>query len=271
MSQSMMDPKDVEIVKEAVDPKIMVHEPHGFVRLVNWMGDELAIVNAARVSFHKESTLVDENGNDGSELGEHAHTLGPNPYVHLSSGDKGLLNYLLSHHHGTPFEQGFIAQFHIRLPIFVMREWVRHRVGFSINEESGRYTEMRGDFFYPEKVRTQHGKPGAYTFTDTEDRGIEEWFKGMLKMHSERGYDHYKEALEMGIAKEQARLFLPLNLYTEIRWTCNARSLMNFLALRNDPPAMKEIRDYAEVVEEIFKEKMPNVHRSFERADRVAP
>lgn len=253
----------VEVLNEVIDPRIMIHEPHGFVRLVDWMGDELAIVNAARVSFHKESEWEYLDAPDPLS--------GLQTNKTLSSTDKGLLNFLLSHHHGTPFEQGFVAQFHIRLPIFVMREWVRHRVGFSINEESGRYTEMRGDFFYPEKVRTQHGKPGAYTFTDTEDRGIEEWFKGMLKMHSERGYDHYKEALEMGIAKEQARLFLPLNLYTEIRWTCNARSLMNFLALRNDPPAMKEIRDYAEVVEKIFKEKMPNVHKAFERADRVAP
>lgn len=224
----------------------MVHKPHGFIRLVEHMGPELAIVNAARVSLAKES---EEFGDD----------------------DKGLINYLLKNKHGSPFEHGFIAAFHIRLPIFVMREWVRHRIGFSVNEESGRYTEMRGDFYYPETVRTQHGKPGAYVFKDTEDRGVEEFFKGMLKMQSERNYDHYKEALDMDIAKEQARLFLPLNLYTEIRWVCNARSLMNFLALRNDAPAMKEIRDYAIVLEEVFAEHMPTVHEAFEKAGRVAP
>lgn len=242
----MMQENDIEVIEDVVDPQVMVHEPHGFVRLVDWMGSELAIVNAARVSFHKES----------SELIE---------------ADKGLINYLLKSGHGSPFEQGFMAQFHIRVPIFVMREWVRHRVGFSINEESGRYVEMRGDFFIPQEVRTRIGKPGAYKFERIKDRGVEEWFKGILKMHSARGYDHYKEALEYGVAPEQARLFFGLNLYTEFRWTCNSRSLMNFLALRNDPPAMQEIREYAETIESIFAEHMPNVHASFEKAGRVAP
>lgn len=239
----------------------IVHEPHGFVRLVDWMGDELAIVNAARVSFHKESSYEPLGSEDPIN----------NPQFGLKPEDKGLINYLLAHKHGTPFEQGFIAQFHVRCPIFVMREWIRHRVGFSYNEESGRYTQMRGDFFIPERVRSQHGKPGAYTFTDTEDRGLEEYYKGMLTMSSKRAYEKYEEFLELGVAKEQARLFLPLNLYTEFRWVVNARSLMNFLALRNDPPAMKEIRDYAVTIEEMFKEKMPNVHEAFENAGRVAP
>jgi thymidylate synthase (FAD) len=229
------------------NPIRMVHEPHGFVRLVEHMGPELDIVNAARVSLAKES----------EEFGE---------------DDAGLIRFLLKNKHGSPFEHGFIAAFHIRLPIFVMREWVRHRIGFSVNEESGRYVKMRPDFYYPDKVRTQRGKPGAYTFEESENRGLNDYYQGTLKYQSERDYELYEQFVdEHEIAKEQARLFLPLNLYTEIRWVCNARSLMNFLALRNDAPAMKEIRDYAIVLEDIFKEHMPTVHQAFEEADRIAP
>lgn len=264
-----MDPEDIEIIERAVDPRIMVHEPHGFIRLVDWMGDELTIVNAARVSFHKESEW---EGLEPLEMADDTRELIDIPTRgYLSQADKGLVRYLLTKKHGTPFEHGFLAQFHIRVPIFVMREWVRHRVGFSINEESGRYVEMRGDFFIPEEVRERVGKPGHYEYKRHHNRGVEEWFKGELKMSSERAYDKYTEALAYGVAPEQARLFLPLNLYTEFRWTCNARSLMNFLALRNDPPAMEEIRDYAWHIEEIFKEKMPWIHQCFEEAGRVAP
>lgn len=250
-----------EVLEQVVD-QIMVYEPHGFVRLVDWMGDEISICNAARVSFHKESSYEYENSDGGNIL---------NTTPVLSKADSGLLSYLLKNKHGTPFEQGFMAQFHIRVPIFVMREWIRHRVGFSYNEESGRYVELRPDFYIPEEARTQVGKPGQYTFERHPERGVEEWFKGMLKYHSEQGYDLYRTALELGIAKEQARLFLSLNLYTEFRWTCNARSLMNFLALRAHKDAAGEIQTYAGAIEQIFSEKMPTIHRAFEEAGRVAP
>lgn len=240
-------------VLEKFEEEITVHEPHGFVRLVEHMGDEVAVCNAARVSLAKETEWSDAVD------------------LILKGDDEGLINFLMREKHGTPFEMGFIAQFHCRVPIFVMREWIRHRVGFSYNEESGRYVKMRPDFFYPETIRTQQGKPGAYTFEESTDRGLTDYYKGILKYSSEQAYDRYEQALDMGIAKEQARLFLPLNLYTEFRWTCNARSLMNFLALRNDSHAMKEIRDYAAVVEQIFADKMPYVHDAFEKAGRVAP
>ncbi len=236
---------------------IMVYPPHGFVRLVDWVGDELSVVNAARVSLHKASDYQVRSAHGDSGI--------------LTGADIGLLKFLLREKHGTPFEQGFMAQFHFRVPIFVMREWIRHRVGFSVNEESGRYVELRPDFFIPDEVRTQKGKPGAYTFERIEDRGVEEWFKGMLKYHTDKGFDFYRQALEYGVAKEQARLFLSLNLYTEVRWTCNARSLMNFLSLRNDIHAQEEIRTYAGAIEAIFAEKMPTVHQAFVDNERVAP
>lgn len=253
-----------EPVEDYID-QITVHEPHGFVRLVDWMGDEVSICNAARVSLAKETKWathwpIPPNKGEPS-IGESI----------LKDEDSGLIKFLLREKHGTPFEQGFIAQFHIRVPIFVMREWIRHRVGFSYNEESGRYVQMRPDFYIPEKVRTQTGKPGAYVFEETNDKGKNEYFKGVLKYHSEQAYERYKQMLDEGVAKEQARLFLPLNLYTEFRWVVNARSLMNFLALRNDSHAMKEIRDYAIAVEEFFAREMSTVHAAFEENGRVAP
>jgi thymidylate synthase (FAD) len=235
-----------ELTLTVRDPNQIDLYEHGFVRLVDYVGDEVSVVNAARVSFHKEVRGMQE-------------------------GDKKLIAFLLREHHGTPFEQGFMAQFHIRVPIFVMREWIRHRVGFSYNEESGRYVELRPDFFIPEEGREQIGKPGAYEYVKMEEQGKVEWFKGLLKLHSERGFDYYRQALDYGFAKEQARLFLGLNLYTEFRWTCNARSLLNFLALRNDAPAMEEIRTYAAAIEKIFAEEMPIIHGAFEEAGRVAP
>lgn len=235
-----------------------------FVKLIDWVGDELSIVNAARVSFHNESQWEWDISNTDYDQP------GTGPY--LSKKDKGLIKFLLKNKHGSPFEQGFMAQFHIRLPIFVMREWVRHRVGFSINEESGRYVEMRGDFYLPQKARIQHGKPGAYTFEELdEEKELSVLMSGLIFSNSEDCFHLYKQMVDNGIAKEQARLVLPLNLYTEIRWTCNARSLMNFLALRNAPDSMFEIREYARVLEEIFSEKMPNVYKSFVNNGRIAP
>lgn len=224
----------------------VIFPPHGFVRLVKWQGDELDIVNAARVSFHNESEVFGED-------------------------DKGLINYLLKNKHGSPFEQGFEAHWHIRLPIFVMREWVRHRIGHSLNEESGRYSIMRGDFFHPDHIRMQKGKPGAYTFEKIEDESLYMEFLNDVEEANQHAWSVYKKWLDKGLAKEQARIALPLNLYTEIRWTSNARSLMNFLALRNNPHAMYEIRTYAEAMEVFFQENMPTVYKAFNDNGRVAP
>lgn len=223
-----------------------IFEPHGFVRLVKWMGSELDIVNAARVSFANESLEFDED-------------------------DAGLIRYLLKNKHGSPFEQGFVAHWHIRLPIFVMREWVRHRIGHSVNEESGRYSVMRGDFFEPDHLRIQKGKPGAYVFEVIQDEELYGEFLDDLSEVNQQAWYFYKKWLDKGLAKEQARIALPLNLYTEIRWTSNARSLMNFLALRNSQHAMYEIRRYSQAMEKDFKQHMPTVSQAFELNGRVAP
>lgn len=263
----------MEIELEKYNP---LGDEHSFVRLTDTGGDELSIVNAARVSLHNESELIpvfDETKPSIDFIQDSREVItGTYPISHweLSDKDKGLLNFLLKKKHGSPFEHNWFS-FHIRLPIFVMREHVRHRIGFSINEESGRYVEMRPDFFIPKELRTQEGKPGAYTFVKCEDYDLVDEFMWDLSEHSHRGYTYYKYYLEKGVAKEQARLFLGLNLYTECRWTCNARSLMNYLTLRNAPDAMEEIKLYAQALEEIFEQQMPNVHKSFVENGRVAP
>lgn len=241
--------------------KYVMADNIGFVELINFTGTELDVVNAARVSFHNESDwkLQLTNG----DLGE--------PRGVLSDRDEGLIKFLMKGKHGTPFEMGFMAQFRMRMPIFVAREHVRHRIGHSINEESGRYVELRPDFYIPEKVREQKGKPGAYTYEDTEDKKLEHEFRQDLILNSEICFNLYKKYLDKGVAKEQARMLLPLNLYTEMRWTVNARSLMNYLALRNHPAAQQEIREYAQALEGFFKEHMPVTHAAFIENERVAP
>jgi thymidylate synthase (FAD) len=236
--------------------KFYLSDDIGYVELINNVGTELDIVNAARVSLHKES---DWDHTDTSKSGGV-----------LTEKDKGLLNFLMKNKHGTPFEMGFIATFRLRMPIFVAREHVRHRI-HSINEESGRYVELRDDWYVPENVREQKGKPGAYTFENTKNKALEEEFKNLIEINSRVSYRYYKEMLDKGVAKEQARMFLPLNWYTEMLWTVNARSLMNYLSLRNHPDAQKEIRDYATLMEIIFQQYMPNVHYYWDYNGREAP
>lgn len=269
---------------------IEVFPPHGFVRLVNWHGTELDIVNAARVSFHKESEWAAGPNQQLAKIRAYhalqAAELPIPPALRsevelitdgveeniLSLEDAGLVKFLLKNRHGSPFEQGFQSTWHIRLPIFVMREWVRHRIGHSVNEESGRYVEMRPDFYIPECARTQHGKPGAYTFEfDDKDSPRSDGLRSVIQSQAEIAFSTYRLLLREGIAKEQARIILPLNLYTEIRWTANARSLMHFLGLRNNEHAMFEIRSYAAALERLFGKYMPVVHRTFVDNGRVAP
>lgn len=140
----------------------------------------------------------------------------------------------------------------------------------SINEESGRYVEMRPDFYIPKKARTQVGKPGAYTFEEDVDYVLEGEFLKELEFRSKETYKLYKYFVDEGIAKEQARLLLPLNLYTEMLWTCNARSLMNYLELRAHKDAQQEIRLMADTLEGFFCVYMPNTWEAFNK-ERVAP
>jgi thymidylate synthase (FAD) len=172
--------------------------------------------------------------------------------------------------HGSPFEHNAF-RFHVRCPIFVAREWFRHRIG-SFNEFSLRYARATEDFYVPDAtdVRTQVGKPGAYTFEPVDDE-LAERTRDELRELYEQAYATYERLVEAGVARELARSALPVGAYTQFYWTVNARSLMNFVSLRNSEFAQLEIRRYAEAVEAFFAERMPVTHAAFLTNGRVAP
>ena len=213
----------------------------GEIKLIEYIGDDLSIVNAAKVSF----SSYEDN---------------------MSDKAKGLLNFLLKNKHATPFEH-VVFKFYVKCPIFVAREWFRHRWS-SFNEMSMRYhVPDKIDFFYPEKntIRKQVGKPGSYTFEPFTDQDAifdeVEYQLGLAYSISEKAY---RTLLSKGVAKEIARSVLPVGQYTEFIWTVNARSLINFLSLRNDEHAQYEIAEYAKCIEEnIFKQVLPETYVSW--------
>jgi len=218
---------------------------HGFVRLDGAMADDLSVVNGARVSFARRKTELDDS-------------------------DTGLIRFLMRDRHGTPFEHNAF-RFHVRCPIFVAREWFRHRVG-SFNEFSMRYARATDDFYLPEPedVRSQVGKPGAYSFEPVSEEVAETTREELLAVY-EHAYATYERLVEQGVARELARAALPVGAYTEFFWTVNARSLMNFVSLRAAETAQREIRRYADAVERFFEERMPITYQAFVANGRVAP
>ncbi len=218
---------------------------HGFVRLDDAMASDLSVVNGARVSFARHKAEMDES-------------------------DEGLIRFLMRDKHGTPFEHNAF-RFHVRAPLFVAREWFRHRVG-SFNEFSMRYAKASDEFYVPEPedVRSQVGKPGAYSFESVEPE-LAEQTREELQAVYDAAYETYTRLVEQGVARELARLVMPMGAYTEFYWTVNARSLMNFVSLRAAETAQREIRRYAEACERFFAEKMPVTHSAFLDSGRVAP
>ena len=218
---------------------------HGFVRLDDALAADLSVVNGARVSFARHQTEMDDS-------------------------DAGLIRFLMRERHGTPFEHNSF-RFHIRAPIFVAREWFRHRGG-SFNEFSMRYARATDDFYVPapEDVRTQIGKPGAYSFEAVSD-AVAEVTREELRRVYETAFETYEKLVELGVARELARAALPVGAYTEFYWTVNARALMNFLSLRNSETAQREIRRYAEACEHFFSERMPITYEAFVASGRVSP
>ena len=170
----------------------------------------------------------------------------------------------------TPFEHNSF-RFHVRAPIFVAREWFRHRVG-SFNEFSMRYAKATDDFYVPDRddVRSQVGKPGAYSF-EPVDEELAERTREELRDVYDHAFATYERLVEAGVARELARSVMPVGSYTEFFWTVNARALMNFVSLRAAETAQREIRRYADAVEQFFAEKMPVTHAAFVAANRTAP
>jgi len=205
------------------------------------MGDDSSVVKSARVSYGQE-TKGDE-------------------------ADKKLINYLMKHNHGTPFEH-LNFTFHVKAPIFVARQWFRHRIG-SFNEISGRYVELDMHFWYPDEWRTNNKENKQSSSKRELLRSEVVRYEGELKQSYQNAVRAYHSLLREGIAREQARAVLPLATYTEFYWTVNARSLFNFIKLRTHEGAQKENQDYAFKIFEVVKDIAPWTFEAFENNEGV--
>jgi thymidylate synthase (FAD) len=190
----------------------------------------------------------------------------------------GLINFLVRDRHGSPFEHTSFT-FAIRCPIFVVREFHRHRAGWSYNEESGRYTKLQPEFYVPSEDRklVQSGKPGHYIFSEGE-KWMPKYVKNSIMDANYTAWETYEDMIEAGIAKEVARMVLPLNIYTSFYATCNSRSLMHFLSLRTENEGstypshpQKEIQMVADQMEQHFANTMPMTYDAWNKNGRVAP
>lgn len=221
---------------------------HGFVRVIDYMGNDSSIVQAARVSYGKGTKKLNQ--------------------------DKNLINYLLSHRHSTPFEMNEI-KFHIKLPIFVARQWIRHRTA-NVNEYSARYSILDKEFYVPEKkdIKPQSKSNNQGRSGDISLDEKKEYLK-IIQNNSEIGFENYSKLLnsdeygkvidekKQGIARELARMTLPLNSYTQWYWKIDLHNLMNFLSLRFDYHAQYEIRKYAEIMIKVLKNWVPLTYDAF--------
>ena len=221
---------------------------HGFIRVIDYMGDDAAIVQAARVSYGRGTRKVSE--------------------------DSGLIRYLMRHRHSTPFEMCEI-KFHVKLPIFVARQWIRHRMA-NVNEYSARYSVMDREFYIPAPAQL-----AAQSDANRQGRGAV--LQGdeaaevltLLRDDASRNYDHYAHMLNeasdgtpadetrQGLARELARMNLTLNTYTQWYWKTDLHNLLNFCALRADPHAQYEIRVYADAILDMVRAWVPAAHAAF--------
>lgn len=228
------------IVPEAealIDQEIKVLDK-GFVRLVDYLGGDQRIVQAARVSYGAGTKTVRQ--------------------------DRGLIHYLLRHEHTSPFEQ-VVLTFHCKMPIFVARQWVRHRTA-RLNEISGRYSVMKDEFYVPDaaEMRTQDSVNKQGRSEEPVDAAqAKAWVDQMVDDQNEI-YNHYTEMIEGGLAREIARANLPLSLYTEWYWQIDLHNLFHFLRLRIDPHAQYEIRVYGEALAKCAKAVAPMAYEAFE-------
>lgn len=202
----------------------------GFVTLVDHMGSDLSVVNSARVSFGKRTW-------------------------EMRPRDAKLVKYLWEHKHSSPFRHATV-QLHIKAPIFVLRQWMKHQVGCSWNEASGRYIKFDGDFHQPQFFRLQ-SKDNKQGSEGCLDETTEQQAQDIYWDACDSALRAYEALLGMGVCKEQARCVLPLSLYTECYWTASLQAVMHFLTLREDSHAQFEIREYAKAVRELITPLFP--------------
>ncbi|OUX43620.1 thymidylate synthase (FAD) [bacterium TMED277] len=228
---------------DSIEEKLFTINPvldHGFIRVIDYMGDDGAIVQAARVSY-------------GSGTKK-------------SQDDNSLIRYLMRHWHSTPFEMCEI-KFHIKLPVFVARQWIRHRTA-NVNEYSARYSILEKEFYIPEEENlasqsSTNNQGRGETLSSSESQKVLE----ILKLDSDRSYRNYESLLssdgKSGLARELARMNLPTNIYTQWYWKTDLHNLFNFLRLRADSHAQYEIRVYAEVICDLVRAWVPNAYGAF--------
>jgi thymidylate synthase (FAD) len=222
---------------------------HGFVRVLDYMGDDGAVVQAARVSYGKGTRRVSE--------------------------DQGLINYLMRHRHSTPFEMCEI-KYHVKLPIFVARQWIRHRTA-NVNEYSARYSILDREFYVPEPehlaAQATNNRQGRGDVLTGDDNAR---VLNLLREDAQRNYAHYQEMLNLddngdvlddsrtGLARELARMNLSLNYYSQWYWKIDLHNLLHFLSLRADAHAQFEIREYADVMMETVEKWVPQTFAAFQ-------
>ncbi|SDE45461.1 FAD-dependent thymidylate synthase [Limimaricola pyoseonensis] len=219
---------------------------HGFVRMVDYMGDDSAICQAARVSYGRGTKSV--------------------------SNDEGLIRYLMRHWHSTPFEMCEL-KLHVKLPVFVARQWIRHRTA-NVNEYSARYSILDREFYIPRAEdlaaqSAQNNQGRGDVLNPEESARVLQW----LREDAMRSYDHYEAMIsdtspegegQQGLARELARMNLPANIYTQWYWKVDLHNLFHFLRLRADAHAQYEIRVYADAICEMVKDWVPMAYRAFE-------
>jgi thymidylate synthase (FAD) len=247
-SNQTLRPVSPELEKSLYKPFEVLD--HGFVRVVDYMGNDSSVVQAARVSYGAGTKKV--------------------------NADKGLINYLIAHRHTTPFEMCEI-KFHIKLPIFIARQWIRHRTA-SVNEYSARYSIMEDEFYIPKaqnlaaqsKINHQ-GRDEERVLSHEEQKRVLQ----ILKEDSAKSYEHYLEMINQnkngevaneskdGLARELARMNLPVNCYTQWYWKIDLHNLFHFLHLRADSHAQYEIRAYAEIMLDLVKQWVPHSFEAF--------
>ncbi|WP_422029348.1 FAD-dependent thymidylate synthase [Roseovarius sp.] len=232
------------VVSEGMEAHLYTAYPvldHGFIRVIDYMGDDAAICQAARVSYGRGTKSV--------------------------TNDEGLIRYLMRHWHSTPFEMCEV-KLHVKLPVFVARQWIRHRTA-NVNEYSARYSILDREFYIPapehlaaQSVVNNQGRGEALTGEEAQ-RVLE-----YLKADSTRAYDHYEEMIgqegQQGLARELARMNLPANIYTQWYWKVDLHNLLHFLRLRADAHAQYEIRVYAEEICKVVADWVPFAYRAFE-------
>lgn len=218
-----------------MEETVKVHK-FGFVKLVDVFGDDLKVVNAARISYNKRKDVFDDK-------------------------DEALLGYLLENEHTAPLRHCAMT-FHVKAPIFVVRQLTKHRIASEFNETSLRYVNMSGaEFFKPKIFRHQSADNKQGSYGQLSD--MNQWLSdAAYKKAIDQSINSYDEMISLGVCREQARCVLPLAIYTEVYWTASLQAVLHFLNLREDSHAQKEIQDYARAVRVLSEAHFPNVFKA---------